>query len=102
MKNENDISEHYLFSKHEINDLLNCCQIALIGFLWFILNSDIVSAGQIVQFCIGDYSGIDTDSGKAGIQMQSMADSAKYKESARKIGYMITRYEDDGFTSYWL
>ena len=30
------------------------------------------------------------------------ADSAKYPESAKKIGYMMTRYEEDGFTSYWL
>ena len=51
---------------------------------------------------MGNQSGPDTDSGKAGKQMQGMADSAKYKESARKIGYMMTRYEDDGFTSYWL
>lgn len=57
---------------------------------------------KLFKFCMGNQSGPDTDSGKAGQQMQGMADSAKYKESARKIGYMMTRYEDDGFTSYWL
>lgn len=57
---------------------------------------------KLFKFCMGNQSGPDTDSGKAGKQMQGMADSAKYKESARKIGYMMTRYEDDGFTSYWL
>ena len=57
---------------------------------------------DLFKFCMGNQSGLDTDSGKAGKQMQSIADSAKYKESARKIGYMMERYEDDGFTSYWL
>ena len=57
---------------------------------------------ELFKYCMGDYSGLDTDSGNAGKQMQSMADAAKYPNSARKIGYMMTRYEEDGFTSYWL
>lgn len=57
---------------------------------------------KLFKFCMGNQTGPDPDSGNAGKQMQSMADSAIYKESARKIGYMMTRYEEDGFTSYWL
>ena len=57
---------------------------------------------ELFKYCIGNYSGLDTESGNAGKQMQAMADSAKYPESAKKIGYMMTRYEEDGFTSYWL
>ena len=57
---------------------------------------------ELFKYCMGDYSGLDTESGNEGKQMQMMADSAKYPESARKIGYMMMRYEEDGFTSYWL
>ena len=57
---------------------------------------------ELFKYCMGNYSGLDTESGNAGKQMQAMSDSAKYPESAKKIGYMMTRYEEDGFTSYWL
>ena len=57
---------------------------------------------ELFKYCMGDYSGFDTESGSVGKQMQTMADSAKYPESAKKIGYMMMRYEEDGFTSYWL
>ena len=57
---------------------------------------------ELFKYCMGNYSGLDTESGSTGKQMQTMADSAKYPESARKIGYMMTRYEEDGSTSYWL
>ena len=57
---------------------------------------------ELFKYCMGDYSGLDTESGNAGKQMQSIADTAKYPSSAMKIGYMMTRYEEDGFTSYWL
>ena len=57
---------------------------------------------KLFKFCMGNQSGLDQDTGNVGNQMKSRADSAKYKESAKKIGYMMTRYEEDGFTSYWL
>ena len=57
---------------------------------------------KLFKFCMGNQSGLDQDTGNIGNQMKSMADSAKYKESAKKIGYMMTRDEEDGFTSYWL
>jgi hypothetical protein len=52
--------------------------------------------------CAGDYSGF------AGVaayeQMHSYLDSksCKYPNSAKKIAFMMRRYEEDGFTSYWL
>ena len=57
---------------------------------------------DMFKFCMGSGSGIDPDTGNVGEQMKSAADSAKYPESAKKIGYMMSRFEDDGFTSYWL
>lgn len=57
---------------------------------------------DLFKYCMADRSGIDSESGHAGHDMQNLADSAKYKNSARKIGFMMTRYEEDGFTSYWL
>lgn len=57
---------------------------------------------ELFKFCMNNYSGLDTESGNVGNWMQENADSGKYSESARKIGYMMKRYEEDGFTSYWL
>jgi hypothetical protein len=31
-----------------------------------------------------------------------ICESEKYESSAKKINFMIKRYEEDGFTSYWL
>ena len=50
----------------------------------------------------GDYSGF---AGAAAYeQMGSFLDSkpCKYPNSAKKIAFMMRRYEEDGFTSYWL
>jgi len=33
---------------------------------------------------------------------QANQESFKYSESAEKIAYMLRRFEEDGFTSYWL
>ena len=52
--------------------------------------------------CAGDYSGF---AGAAAYeQMGSFLDSkpCKYPNSAKKIAFMMRRYEEDGFTSYWL
>ena len=57
---------------------------------------------DLFKFCMGNDAGIDADTGNAGEQMKSLANTAKYPASAEKIGYMMTRFEDDGFTSYWL
>ena len=57
---------------------------------------------ELFKFCMGDYSGLDIESGQAGKKMRDLASNAKYAESAKKIAYMMTRFEEDGFTSYWL
>ena len=57
---------------------------------------------ELFKFCMGYYSGLDLDSGKTGAQMQAMSHAAIYPKSADKLGYMMTRFEEDGFTSYWL
>ena len=52
--------------------------------------------------CAGDYSGFA--GATAYEQMGSFLDSkpCKYPNSAKKIAFMMRRYEEDGFTSYWL
>ena len=50
----------------------------------------------------GDYTGLSQN--LVWKQMQTFIDNKKcvYKHSAEKICYMMRRYEEDGFTSYWL
>lgn len=52
--------------------------------------------------CAGDYSGFGGVS--AFEQMNSYIDQkdCKYPNSAKKIAFMMRRFEEDGFTSYWL
>ena len=52
--------------------------------------------------CAGDYSGFSGVS--AFEQMNSYIEQkdCKYPNSAKKIAFMMRRYEEDGFTSYWL
>jgi len=52
--------------------------------------------------CAGDYTGFGGVS--AFEQMNSYIDqkACKYPSSAKKIAFMMRRYEEDGFTSYWL
>lgn len=57
---------------------------------------------ELFAKCAGDYSGF---AGAAAYeQMSSYLDSktCKYPNSAKKIAFMMRRYEEDGFTSYWL
>ena len=52
--------------------------------------------------CAGDYTGF---AGAAAYeQMNAYLDSksCKYLNSTKKIAFMMRRYEEDGFTSYWL
>ena len=35
-------------------------------------------------------------------ELLKICESEKYDASAKKINFMIKRYEEDGFTSYWL
>ena len=57
---------------------------------------------ELFKHCAGDYAA----SGGLDLHQQMlhyMADHpCRYPKSAHKIAFMIRRYEEDGFTSYWL
>ena len=57
---------------------------------------------ELFAKCAGDYSGFSGVS--AFEQMNSYIEQkdCKYPNSAKKIAFMMRRYEEDGFTSYWL
>lgn len=57
---------------------------------------------ELYKKCAGDYTGLSQTS--VSEQMQAYIDTkdCKYKKSAEKICYMMRRFEEDGFTSYWL
>ncbi len=61
---------------------------------------------ELFKFCAGDYDGYRTDSGEVSKKMFNVFDNGnqtvKYPKSAMKLAYMMRRYEEDGFTSYWL
>ena len=50
----------------------------------------------------GDYSGISQDSKWKQMKTYIKDRGCIYKKSAEKICYMMRRFEEDGFTSYWL
>ena len=53
-------------------------------------------------FC-SDYREQQTAGSDLFEQMQKAIDAgATYPESARKIAFMVRRFDEDGFTSYWL
>jgi hypothetical protein len=57
---------------------------------------------ELFKKCAGDYAGFNGSA--AYEQMEAYLDSrdCKYPNSAKKIAFMMRRYEEDGFTSYWL
>ena len=59
---------------------------------------------ELFKHCAGDYSGYQTEDDDISAKMLRDAQhpSCKYKKSAEKIAFMVRRYEEDGFTSYWL
>lgn len=59
---------------------------------------------ELFKHCAGDYSGYQTEDDDISAKMLRAAQhpSCKYKKSAEKIAFMVRRYEEDGFTSYWL
>ena len=54
--------------------------------------------------CAGDYESYQTESDDVSAKMMAAAnkETCKYKESAKKIAFMVRRFEEDGFTAYWL
>lgn len=59
---------------------------------------------ELFKHCAGDYAGYQTEGDDLGSKMLRAAEdvNCKYKKSAEKIAFMVRRYEEDGFTSYWL
>lgn len=59
---------------------------------------------ELFKFCAGDYEGYQTETDDISAKMLRVAQKpdCKYKNSAYKIAFMVRRYEEDGFTSYWL
>lgn len=53
----------------------------------------------------GDFEGYQTESNNTADHMLDMLrknEHVKYPRSAEKIAFMVRRFEEDGFTSYWL
>ncbi len=59
---------------------------------------------ELFKICAGDYDGYNTASDDISSKMLKALDSStcKYRRSAEKIAFMMRRFEEDGFTSYWL
>ncbi len=60
---------------------------------------------DLFKICAGDYSDFSTNNTSASEQMYSLIKentNIKYPKSAKKIQFMTWRFEEDGFTSYWL
>ena len=53
----------------------------------------------------GDYEGYQTGSNNTADRMMDLLrknERVLYPKSAEKIAFMVRRFEEDGFTSYWL
>lgn len=57
---------------------------------------------ELFKKCAGDYTGLSQASVSEQMQVYVEIKDCKYKKSAEKICYMMRRFEEDGFTSYWL
>ncbi len=59
---------------------------------------------ELFKHCAGDYDGYQTENDDISSKMIKVAqkEDCKYKESAKKIAFMVRRFEEDGFTAYWL
>lgn len=59
---------------------------------------------ELFKHCAGDFRGFHTDDSNLSDEMEKVSQKpgCKYKRSAEKIAFMVRRYEEDGFTSYWL
>lgn len=60
---------------------------------------------ELFKELAGDYEGYQTESNDTGARMLDMLrknEHVRYPKSAEKIAFMVRRFEEDGFTSYWL
>ena len=60
---------------------------------------------DLLKEIAGDYEGYQTESNNTAERMLDMLrknNHVRYPRSAEKIAFMVRRFEEDGFTSYWL
>lgn len=59
---------------------------------------------ELFKIFAGDYDGYQTQSDDTASKMMRklQAGGAIYPQSAEKVAFMVRRFEEDGFTSYWL
>ena len=59
---------------------------------------------ELFKIFAGDYDGYQTQSDDTASKMMRklQAGGAVYPQSAEKVAFMVRRFEEDGFTSYWL
>lgn len=59
---------------------------------------------ELFKYCAGDFEGYQIKNNDISSNMIMVADGpdCKYKQSAKKIAFMVRRFEEDGFTSYWI
>lgn len=59
---------------------------------------------ELFKFLAGDYEGFNTQHNDiaSGMMRKLESDTVRYKKSAEKVAFMVKRFEEDGFTSYWL
>ncbi len=59
---------------------------------------------ELFKKCAGDYEGYQTENENVSSKMFGWIKNkdCKYRLSAQKIAYMVRRFEEDGFTAYWL
>lgn len=59
---------------------------------------------ELFKIFAGDYDGYQTQSDDTASKMMKklQAGGAIYPQSAEKVAFMVRRFEEDGFTSYWL
>jgi len=59
---------------------------------------------ELFKRCAGEYESYQTESDDISSKMFKAAQKSdcKYRKSAEKIAFMVRRFEEDGFTAYWL
>ena len=61
---------------------------------------------ELFKILAGDYEGYQTKNNDVAVKMKEKLNdkgaNVKYPKSARKVAFMVRRFEEDGFTSYWL
>ena len=67
-----------------------------------LLNDKVAFDNQIMQKILPRIQGSSESIKTMLDELLKICESEKYESSAKKINFMIKRYEEDGFTSYWL